>query len=114
MLPQLSIRIDLPDGSRLGPGKIRLLRAIQTEGSIVAAARLMGMSYPKASRLVGELNASFDKAVVVTAAGGASRGGATLSDMGEHVLQIYDEMVQQALQATVAGRESLATALKER
>ena len=44
----LSIRIDLPSGNRIGPGKIALLEAIRSTGSISAAARSIGMSYRRA------------------------------------------------------------------
>jgi molybdate transport system regulatory protein len=37
--PRLSIRLDLASGDRIGPGKIALLEAIGTTGSISAAAR---------------------------------------------------------------------------
>src|SRR5262249_1008847 len=42
---RLSIRLDLTSGDRIGPGKIPLLQAIQSTGSISAAARRLGMSY---------------------------------------------------------------------
>ena len=45
---QVSIRIDLETGSRIGPGKIALLEAISKTGSIRAAARSMDMSYRRA------------------------------------------------------------------
>jgi molybdate transport system regulatory protein len=35
---QVSIRIDLESGGRIGPGKIALLEAIRKTGSIAAAA----------------------------------------------------------------------------
>jgi hypothetical protein len=35
---QVSIRIDLESGGRIGPGKIALLEAIRETGSITAAA----------------------------------------------------------------------------
>ena len=35
---QVSIRIDLETGGRIGPGKIALLEAIRETGSITAAA----------------------------------------------------------------------------
>ena len=35
---RLSIRIDLENGDRIGPGKIALLEAIRATGSISAAA----------------------------------------------------------------------------
>ena len=53
---QVSIRIDLEIGSRIGPGKIALLEAISKTGSISAAARSMNMSYRRAWLLVDELN----------------------------------------------------------
>ena len=37
----LSIRIDLASGARIGPGKIALLEAIRSTGSISAAARAL-------------------------------------------------------------------------
>jgi molybdate transport system regulatory protein len=42
---QLSIRIDLETGERIGPGRIALLEAIRKTGSITAAAKSMQMSY---------------------------------------------------------------------
>ena len=51
-----SIRIDLASGGRIGPGKIALLEAIRSTGSISAAARSIGMSYRRAWLLVEELN----------------------------------------------------------
>jgi molybdate transport system regulatory protein len=41
---QVSIRIDLETGARIGPGKIALLEAISKTGSIAAAAQSMNMS----------------------------------------------------------------------
>jgi molybdate transport system regulatory protein len=38
---ELSIRIDLESGARIGPGKIALLEAIRKTGSISAAAKSM-------------------------------------------------------------------------
>ena len=45
---QVSIRIDLESGGRIGPGKIALLEAIRKTGSITAAAQSMQMSYRRA------------------------------------------------------------------
>jgi molybdate transport system regulatory protein len=53
---RLSIRLDLASGARIGPGKIALLEAIRSTGSISAAARSIGMSYRRAWLLVEEIN----------------------------------------------------------
>ena len=65
---RLSIRIDLTNGDRIGPGKIVLLEAIKTTGSISAAARRIGMSYRRAWLLVEEINAALRQPAAVKAA----------------------------------------------
>jgi molybdate transport system regulatory protein len=62
---QVSIRIDLESGGRIGAGKIALLEAIRKTGSITAAARSMQMSYRRAWLLVDELNQLLSEPVVL-------------------------------------------------
>ena len=64
---QVSIRIDLESGGRIGPGKIALLETIRKTGSITAAAQSMQMSYRRAWLLVDELNKPLSEPVVTTA-----------------------------------------------
>jgi molybdate transport system regulatory protein len=49
---RLTLRLDFSNGHRLGPGKVRLLEAIDQHGSISAAGRALGMSYRRAWLLV--------------------------------------------------------------
>ncbi|EJW10889.1 DNA-binding domain of ModE [Rhodovulum sp. PH10] len=86
---RLSIRIDLPGGGRIGPGKIALLEAIRTAGSISAAARTLGMSYRRAWLLVEEVNRQLRSPAVTTEAGGRHGGGAALTRAGEQVVDLY-------------------------
>jgi molybdate transport system regulatory protein len=86
---QVSIRIDLEIGGRIGPGKIALLEAISKTGSISAAARSMNMSYRRAWLLVDELNKLLSEPAVTAAAGGASGGGAMLTPVGRKTVQLY-------------------------
>src|SRR5919108_2663065 len=79
MAPRLWIRIDLPGGRRVGPGKIRLLELIDETGSISAAGRAMAMSYRRAWLLVESLNTSFRERVVDAQPGGRHGGGARLT-----------------------------------
>ena len=92
----LSIRLDLPDGGRFGPGKADLLEAIDASGSIAAAAKRLSMSYPRALRLVNDMNAQFSEPLIEKFQGGATRGGAKLSHSGHEVLQLYRQIVQAA------------------
>ena len=86
---QLSIRLDLETGERIGPGKIALLEAIRKTGSITAASKSMQMSYRRAWRHVDELNRLLAEPVVTTFAGGTPRGGAALTPVGEKIIALY-------------------------
>src|SRR5215475_10204703 len=87
--PHLSIRIDLTSGDRIGPGKIALLEAIRTTGSISGAARTLGMSYRRAWLLVEEVNDALLEPAVAAETGGRSGGGAALTAVGEKVIGLY-------------------------
>jgi molybdate transport system regulatory protein len=85
----LSIRIDLANGKRIGPGKVALLEAISKEGSISGAARSLDMSYRRAWLLVDEINTSLSEPAVAAATGGQRGGGATLTPTGEQIISLY-------------------------
>jgi molybdate transport system regulatory protein len=90
------LKIEFPQGVRLGPGKVRLLECIAETGSISAAARLMEMSYRRAWLLIDELNGIFGKPVVETAAGGSGGGGARVTDFGKRVVVIFRGLEKEA------------------
>jgi molybdate transport system regulatory protein len=96
----LSIRIDLASGHRIGPGKIALLEAIRSTGSISAAARCLGMSYRRAWLLVEELNNALRKPAVTAEAGGRHGGGATITDSGTRIVDLYRAIEANARSAT--------------
>src|SRR5262245_22111469 len=86
---RLSIRLDLSSGDRIGPGKIILLEAIRSTGSISAAARRLGMSYRRAWLLVEQINDALQEPAVTAAIGGRQGGGAALTPNGERVVELY-------------------------
>jgi molybdate transport system regulatory protein len=86
---ELSIRIDLASGGRIGPGKIAVLEAIAETGSISAAGRALSMSYRRTWELVEDLNNTLGKPVVETAAGGSGGGGAHLTETGLALIACY-------------------------
>lgn len=87
--PSIWFRVHLPYGS-LGPGKLELLRLVDELGSVSAAAKRLGMSHARSVKLVAEMNALGPKAVIATRSGGASGGGATLTDTGRELLRRYE------------------------
>lgn len=96
----LSLRIDLDDGGRIGPGKIALLEAIDAAGSIAAGARRMGMSYKRAWDLVEEMNRICRARVLSTQPGGKHGGGATLTETGTELVRRFRSIEEVALACT--------------
>lgn len=90
--PRLSLRIDLSNGARLGPGKAQLLALIAEHGSIRAAGAAMGMSYRRAWLLADEINRMFKEPSIFTRHGGKSGGGAGLTPFGETLLKACRRM----------------------
>ncbi len=90
--PRLSLRIDLSNGARLGPGKAQLLSLIEEHGSIRAAGAPMGMSYRRAWLLADEINRMFREPSIFTRHGGKSGGGAGLTAFGETLLKACRRM----------------------
>lgn len=91
----------------LGPGKADLLAEIQRAGSIRGAAGQLGMSYMRAWELVRTMNEAFSKPVVTSTRGGATRGGASLTEMGEKVLSLYREMEAASMRVCAPARRRL-------
>ena len=95
-LPSLSVRIDLDEVGRIGPGKILLLEQIQSHGSISAAGRAMNMSYKRAWDLVDEINRICRRSAVERQAGGKNGGGAVLTPFGLSLVARYRKIERSA------------------
>lgn len=86
---RLTLRLDFANGHRLGPGKVRLLEAIDEHGSISAAGRALGMSYRRAWLLLDEINRAFTQPAVAGQTGGSGGGGTALTDWGRELVTLY-------------------------
>ena len=95
-MSELSLRLEVGDAVRLGPGKMRLLELIAEHGSISAAGRAMGMSYRHAWLLVDSLNAAFREPVVLTRAGGKADKRAEITPFGHSVITRFRAMQETA------------------
>jgi len=108
---RVSIRVDLPNQDRIGPGKIALLEAIRDTGSISAAARRMEMSYRRAWLLVEQINQSMAEPAVSAATGGRQGGGAALTPVGERIVALYrsiESITRMSARAEFREMEKLA------
>ena len=108
----LSLRIEVGDAVRLGPGKMRLLELIAEHGSISAAGRAMGMSYRHAWLLVDSLNTAFREPVVLTRAGGKADKRAEVTPFGRGVVARFRTMQETARAALAADLRILESQLR--
>ena len=111
--PALSLRIDLPNGTRLGPGKATLLRHLIETGSIRAAALNLKMSYPRALKLIEQMNIAFAQPLVETKHGGVHGGGAHVTKTGIRILALYDEIGATAKMTSQSALSELARLLAD-
>jgi len=110
---RLSLRIDFPGGARLGPGKAALLEAIDKAGSIRAAATELAMSYPRALKLIEQLNRDFRGPLVTSHHGGAGHGGSQLTELGRAVLARYRAICSAAEDAVRSELDELSASLSQ-
>lgn len=99
-------RLYIGESIAIGPGKIDLLRQVGQTRSIAAAARALGLPYKRAWLLIDTLNQGFGRPVVETATGGKGGGGASLTTLGQQLIERYDAL-ETNLNAS-AGKELLA------
>lgn len=90
--PDLKLQIDLPGGTRLGPGKIMLLEMIDTEGSLSKGAKRMRISYRRAWLFVQQVNQSFGEAAVATPEHGHGGGPARLTAFGRELIKRFRDL----------------------
>jgi molybdate transport system regulatory protein len=110
--PRLTLRVDFGSGRALGPGKVRLLEAIERTGSISQAGRALGMSYRRAWLLVDDMNSCFRDAVISAQPGGAHGGGATVTPFGQRLIERYRAIETDAMDAARKHLNDLEAALK--
>jgi molybdate transport system regulatory protein len=111
-MTRVLLRLYLPPGRPLGPGKVALLESIRDGGSISEAARRMKMSYRSAWLLVDSMNSMFRKAVVHSTLGGRGGGSAALTPFGAEVIHLYRAMERTARRAIARDLLSLERRLR--
>ncbi len=85
-------RLYIGENIAIGPGKIDLLRQVGKTHSIAAAARALGVPYKRAWLLIDTLNQGFGRPVVEAATGGKGGGGASLTALGQQLVERYDAL----------------------
>ena len=74
-----------------GEGPARLMRAVETTGSLRAAAMSMGMAYTKALKLIRNAENALAIPLISRSTGGKDGGGSYLTEEGKEWLQRYED-----------------------
>lgn len=113
---QIQSRIWLQKGGKnyLGRGRIRLLKHIQEEGSILKASKKMRMSYSSAWNDVHQMQKLSQKDLIISASGGKKGGGTILTQEGEKAIKAFEvlEMLKTRFWKGFEECESLDEVLK--
>lgn len=110
---RLTLRVDFGASRSIGPGKIRLLEAVDQTGSISQAGRALGMSYRRAWLLIDDMNRSFRHPVVSAKPGGSQGGGATVTEFGTELIRNYRAIEAAAAAAAKLKLRTLEAALRK-
>jgi molybdate transport repressor ModE-like protein len=93
MRPRLKVWIETDDGRvALSEWRVRLLQAVGEHGSLVAAARALGVPHRTAWQRIQEMEARLGVRLVDTTSGGTSGGHSRLSPQAEDLVRRYDDL----------------------
>ena len=87
--PVLTVRI-FGEEKCFGPGVAELLRRVEREKSLRAAAISMAMAYSKAWTVIRNSEAELGFKLLISTTGGKNGGGASLSPEAKRLLAAYD------------------------
>ncbi len=77
-----------------GMGRFRLLKKIETSGSISSAAKELGYSYKKAWSFINLMEKRFGFELVSKKIGGKYGGGSVLTDNAKKIMSEYEELLK--------------------
>ncbi|MBI3637234.1 MAG: LysR family transcriptional regulator [Candidatus Rokubacteria bacterium] len=85
----------------LGDGGVDLLHAVETAGSLVAAARAVGWSYRHTLAYLANAERRIGRPLVARTRGGHGRGGARLTPAGRDFVRRYARFRRRAERAVL-------------
>jgi len=78
----------------IGEGRVKLLKAIEEQGSLSKAAKSIGMSYKKAWNLIDSMNKSSKEDIVISSIGGQQGGGTMVTEYGKNLIDKFETINQ--------------------
>lgn len=88
------VYLNIEEKGYLGKGRVELLKLIDKYGSILKAAKELGMSYKAAWDMVDAINNLSPQPVVVSLSKGKRGGQSILTDYGKKLVENYEKVEQ--------------------
>lgn len=110
------IYLNIEEKGYLGKGRVELLKLIDRHGSILKAAKELGMSYKAAWDMVDAINNLSPEPVVISLSKGKRGGQSVLTEYGKNLIKNYEKIekfmnfVSEYLSSNI---EDVESALKE-
>ena len=93
MRPRLKVWIETEDGRvALSEWRVGLLRAVDEHGSLVAAAKALGIPHRTAWQRIRQMESTLGVRLLDTTSGGVGGGRSTLSPAAQEFIRKYDEV----------------------
>ena len=86
---RLKVWLEIDGHPVIGEGRLAMLSAIDDSGSIIDAARRLGISYRKIRGAISDMEGSVGTRLVITHRGGSQGGGAQLTPRARDLVQRY-------------------------
>ena len=96
----LKIKIEVHDNFNIGPGKIALMEAIISCGSISSAAKKMGLDYKRAWFLLDTLQRCFKYPLYITSRGRGVTRGTVLTELGSQLIIRFNKTDKKVKEVT--------------
>ncbi len=86
---RLKVWLEIDGHPVIGEGRLAMLTAIDENGSIIEAARTLGISYRKIRGAISDMERSVGNSLVKTHRGGGHGGGASLTPHARELVENY-------------------------
>jgi len=105
---RLKVWFEIDGHPIIGDGRLAMLNSIHQHGSIIDAAREIGVSYRKIRGALRDMEKHMGQPLVRTYRGGGDGGGATLTPLGHRLIEEYTN-VRKGFEQEISAYQQAAT-----
>ena len=104
---RLKVWLEIDGRPVIGEGRVAMLNAIDENGSIIEAARTLGISYRKIRGAISDMEGSVGESLVKTHRGGGHGGGACLTSHAYALVDNYLKVCREFRESASVKLESI-------